>query len=70
MDASGEIGSRDPVEAAEGGVRGRDVDEIILSTLPPGISRWIGQNVPSRLKGAVTVQVTVMTTARESVTST
>jgi hypothetical protein len=68
-DVSGEIGSRDPVEAAEDVVRRRRVDEIILSTLPPGISRWLGQDVPSRLKGAVTVPVSVVTTARESVTS-
>jgi hypothetical protein len=68
-DVSGEIGSRDPVEAAEDAVRGREVDEIILSTLPPGISRWLGQDVPSRLKGAVTVPVTVVTATRESVPS-
>jgi hypothetical protein len=67
---TGEIGSRDPVEAAEDALRGRHVDEIILSTLPPGISRWLGQDVPSRLKGSVTVPVTVVTTTRESVTST
>jgi hypothetical protein len=59
-----------PVEAAEDALRGRSVDEIILSTLPPGISRSLGQDVPSRLKGSVTVPVTVVTTARESVPST
>jgi hypothetical protein len=69
VEFTGEIGSRDPVEAAEDAVRGRDVDEIILSTLPPGISRWLGQDVPSRLKGSVTVLVTVVTT-QESVTPT
>ena len=69
-DVTGEIGSRDPVEAAEDAVRGRRVDEIILSTLPAGISHWLGQDVPSRLKGSVTVPVTVVTTARESVATT
>lgn len=66
---TGEIGSRDPVEAAEDALRDRRVDEIILSTLPPGISRWLGQDVPSRLKGSVAVPVTVVTTSRESVSS-
>lgn len=69
LSCSGEVGSRDPVEAAEDALRARDVDEVILSTLPAGISRWLGQDVPSRLKGAVTVPVTVVTTTRESVAS-
>jgi hypothetical protein len=64
---TGEIGHRDPIEATEDALRGREIDEIILSTLPPGISRWLGQDVPSRLKGSVLVPVTVVTTARESV---
>ncbi len=67
---SGEIGHRDPVEATEDALRGRQVDEIILSTLPPGISRWLGQDVPTRLKESVLVPVTVVTTARESVSAT
>ena len=35
-------------------------DEVILSTLPPGISRWLGQDVPTRLRNAVTIPVTVV----------
>ncbi len=66
---TGEIGHRDPIEAAEDALRGRDVDEVILSTLPPGISRWLGQDVPSRLKGSITVPVAVVTTQRESVST-
>jgi len=64
---SGEIGHRDPIEATEDALRGREVDEVILSTLPPGISRWLGQDVPTRLKGSIQVPVTVVTTQRESV---
>ena len=59
---SGEIGHRDPIEATEDALRGRTVDEILLSTLPPGLSRWLGQDVPTRLKGSVMVPVTVLTT--------
>jgi hypothetical protein len=70
VEVSGEIGPRDPVEATVDALRGRQVDEILLSTLPAGISRWLGQDVPSRLKGSVTVPVMVVTTARESVPST
>jgi hypothetical protein len=63
---SGEVGSRDPIEAVQDALRGHPVDEIILSTLPAGISRWLGQDVPTRLRGSVLVPVTVVT-ARESV---
>ena len=60
VEASGEIGDRDPVAAVRDAIRGRSVDEVVLSTLPPGISRWLGQDVPSRLRGAVGVPVTVV----------
>jgi hypothetical protein len=59
--ASGEVGHKDPVEAARDAIRGHPVDEVILSTLPAGISRWLGQDAPSRLKGAVPVPVVVVT---------
>jgi hypothetical protein len=65
-EVTGEVGHRDPIEATEDALRGREVDEVILSTLPPGISRWLGQDVPTRLKGSVLVPVTVVTTQRES----
>jgi hypothetical protein len=69
-EVSGEIGHRDPIEATEDALRGREVDEVILSTLPPGISRWLGQDVPTRLKGSVLVPVSVVTTKSESVCAT
>jgi len=64
--AQGEIGVPDPVSAARDAMRGREVDEVILSTLPEGISRWLGQDVPSRLRGAVDVPVSVVTAPREA----
>jgi hypothetical protein len=63
IQATGEVGYRDPVEAARDALRGHPADEIILSTLPTGISRWLGQDVPSRLKSAVSVPVVVVTAA-------
>jgi hypothetical protein len=64
---TGEIGAPDPIEAVEDALRRREVDEILLSTLPPGISRWLGQDVPTRLKGSVAVPVVVLTAERDSV---
>ena len=58
--AAGEIGDRDPVAAARDCARDRDVSEVILSTLPAGVSKWLRQDVPSRMKGALNVQVTVV----------
>jgi hypothetical protein len=66
-EASGEVGHRDPVEAARDAIRGHPVDEVILSTLPPGVSRWLGQDAPSRLKSAVPVPVVVVTATRDPV---
>jgi nucleotide-binding universal stress UspA family protein len=60
-EADGEIGDRDPIQAVRDVMRGRDVHEIILSTLPPGVSRWLQMDVPSRLERAVDVPVTVVT---------
>lgn len=60
MTAAGEIGDRDPVEAVRDAARGREIAEIILSTLPPGVSRWLGQDVPSRMRGAMPIAVTVV----------
>jgi hypothetical protein len=62
-EATGEIGDHDPVQSARDALLKHDADAIILSTLPVGISRWIGQDVPSRLRGAVALPVTVVTAA-------
>ena len=61
VEATGEVGDRDPVQAVSDCLRGMpDVDEIILSTLPPGISRWLGQDVAGRLRGSVPIPVAVV----------
>jgi hypothetical protein len=59
--ASGEVGSKDPVAAADDALRGGRFDEVLLSTLPPGLSKWLGQDVPSRIRRATDVPVTVLT---------
>ena len=64
-EADGEVGSPDPVAAVTDVIRSRSFDEIILSTLPAGISRWLGLDVPHRLRGAVHCPVVVVTEAPE-----
>ena len=63
--ASGEVGCDDPIQATRDALRHRTVDEVILSTLPPGISRWLGQDVPSKLKGSIQEPVAVVTTQKQ-----
>ncbi len=65
VEASGEIGVPDPIQATRDALRERDVDEVILSTLPPGVSRWLGQDVPTRLKESIEDPVVVVTTQRQ-----
>jgi hypothetical protein len=64
-EADGEVGDRDPVMAVRDAMRGREIDEVIVSTLPKGVSRWLGEDVPSRLRDAVPVMVTVVTQEQE-----
>jgi hypothetical protein len=61
IEATGEVGDRDPVQAVSDCLRTLPgVDEIVLSTLPPGISRWLGQDVAGRLRKATPVPVAVV----------
>ena len=66
-EAAGEIGDPDPVSAVRDAMRGREIDEIIVSTLPRGLSRWLGEDVPSRLRDSVRVPVTVVTQPETSI---
>jgi nucleotide-binding universal stress UspA family protein len=61
VEADGEIGDRDPIQAVRDVLRTRTVDEIILSTLPAGVSRWLQMDIPSRLTRNVDVPVAVIT---------
>ena len=63
-EADGEVGDRDPVMAVRDALRRQEVDEVIVSTLPRGLSRWLGEDVPSRLRDSVRVPVTVVTQDR------
>ncbi len=59
-EADGEIGDPDPVQAVRDAMREQPIDEVIVSTLPKGLSRWLGEDVPSRLRVAVSVPITVV----------
>jgi hypothetical protein len=50
LDVTGTVGDLDPVAAVADAVAvDRGFDEIVVSTLPPGISFWLGRAVPQRI---------------------
>lgn len=63
VDADGEVGDADPYAAACHALGGHDVDEILLSTLPPSSSRWLSVDLPGRLRRHTARPVTVLTPA-------
>jgi len=56
--ADGEVGDEQPLGAIGDVLREQDFDEIIISTLPPGISRWLGQDLVSRVERSFAIPVT------------
>ena len=63
---SGEVGDIQPVAAILDVLRTRDVDEIVLSTLPPGVSRWLRLDLVHRVERAVDVPVTHIVAERKA----
>lgn len=58
-DADGEVGDARPLDAIRDAVRDRPpFDEIILFTLPPGLSRWLHQDLPHRVERTLGMPVT------------
>lgn len=57
VDARGEVGDTRPEDAIRDVLRRESFDEIILSTLPPGMSRWLKMDLVSRVQRAMDVPV-------------
>jgi len=55
---TGEIGDINPLYSIEDVLRTQEFDEIILSTLPVGPSRWLRQDLPHRLSRVTRIPVT------------
>lgn len=65
-DASGEVGDKNPILAIEDALRNQEFDEIILSTLPPTISRWLKLDLPSRVAARFELPVTHLVAEAEA----
>ncbi len=58
VEVTGEVGDERPVDAIMDVLRRGSYDEILLSTLPPGLSRWLRLDVVHRVERVVNVPVT------------
>lgn len=55
------VGDPDPFAAVGDVLHARRFDEVVVSTLPRGISRWTRLSLPSRLRRATELPVTHLT---------
>ena len=62
IEARGEVGDGDPVQAIEDALRTFGADEIILSTHPPERSRWLEKGVVDRARQRFAVPITHVVT--------
>jgi len=56
--AEGRVGSHNAVHAVEAAIKGSHFDEIIVSTLPRHLSRWLRQDLARRLEYKTQLPVT------------
>jgi hypothetical protein len=57
-EADGEVGDPRPIQAIRDALRDVAADQIILSTLPPGLSRWLRLDLPHRVESEFGLPVT------------
>ena len=62
--ADGAVGDPNPMVAIERAIAKQEFDEIILSTLPPGISRWLAMDLPHRIRRKTNVPLTVIAASK------
>ena len=58
---TGEVGESEAVRAVRVVLDSTPIDEIIISTLPTTLSRWLRQDLPSRVERKFSLPVTVVT---------
>ncbi len=61
VEARGDLGDPDPLTAIGDALAEEHFDEIIISTLPSGISRWLGMDLPHRVERRFKLPVTTVT---------
>lgn len=61
IDAEGELGHFDPVRAVAHALEHEPADEIVVSTLPRGASKWLDIDLPTAVEHRFGLPVTVLT---------
>jgi hypothetical protein len=67
--AAGKVGDPDPVAAVQDEVNFTSYDEIVVSTLPGGISKWLKLDLPHRVERATGLPVTHVTASEVKVSA-
>jgi hypothetical protein len=67
--AAGKVGDPDPVAAVQDEVNFTTYDEIVVSTLPGGISKWLKLDLPHRVERSTGLPVTHVTASEVKVAS-
>ncbi len=55
------VGDPDPFAAVGDVLHAREFDEVVVSTLPRGLSRWLRLSLPGRLRRATELPITHLT---------
>lgn len=58
IEAQGEVADPDPLVAVKQACEEHDFDELIVSTLAPGVSRWLARDLVHQLERTVDIPVT------------
>lgn len=64
-EVDGVIGDASPLQAVDDVLIETPHDEIILSTLPVGLSRWLKMDLPHRMEQRFALPVTTLISARQ-----
>lgn len=65
-DVDGVVGDASPIQAIDDLLYDDSFDEVIVSTLPPGASRWLKQDLAHRIERRFKLPVTVITAAEDA----
>jgi hypothetical protein len=58
LEVEGAVGDHDPIGAVTDEFDPQKYDEIVISTLPTGVSKWLQVDLPHRIEKTTGVQVT------------
>jgi hypothetical protein len=64
-DAEGVVGDEHPMRAIDDAMIDKTYDEIILSTLPSGVSRWLKLDLPHRVEQHYDVPITTLISQKQ-----